>query len=197
MLKQAYTNTIILLAICGCLFLPTMASATSIQKIGFTELSQQAQLVFEGEVVSSIARRHPDTRRIYTYVTFTVKDVVKGVFSETELTLQFSGGEVSDELVVYESLVYPEKGEQGVYFVSTIKRPMVNPLVGWSQGHFMHKDGHVVTNDKRPVMSIEPVFKKTVGELSEGSTGGLELGSEFDQGMSMSQFKRHIKAALR
>ena len=55
----------------------------------------------------------------------------------------------------------PEMSEQGVYFVESMSRDLINPLIGWSQGHFIIHDDRgirrVSTADNQPVIKVEAV----------------------------------------
>lgn len=172
------------------------ASATSIQKLDFETLAGMSEYIFEGEVLSAEARWNASKSRIHTYVTFRIDDVVKGPQGRQQLELRFAGGTIDDQHLTYQGMVYPKAGERGIYFVETLSRNLVNPLVGWSQGHYKIKGSQMMTNQNKPVMGIQKSLKAKTGELSVGVAGGMLLGSGNDDGMSKTEFKDQIKAAL-
>ena len=76
---------------------------------------------------------------------------------------------------------------------------MVNPLLGWSQGHFLINGDKMMTNQHRTIIKINPVSKarKNSFSLSEGEVKGMlstSRNSNLDAGLSVSEFKRLIRA---
>jgi len=173
-----------------------LAYPTSIQKLDFETLADMSELIFEGQVVAVDARWNAQKSRIHTYVTFSVADVVKGKVKGSRIELRFAGGDIDGQSFVYQGLVYPKVGEQGIYFVETTKRNLVNPLVGWSQGHYKVRGSKMMTNNDKPVKAIRRSLKVKAGELSEGVANGVAVGSARESGMTKSEFKAQIKARL-
>lgn len=172
------------------------AMATSIEKLDFDALAAKSEVIFEGEVVTVEARWNNALTDIHTYVTFRVDDTIKGSVPTQQLELRFAGGKVGDDNVVYQGLVYPHVGEAGIYFVETLDKKLVNPLTGWSQGHFKVVGSQVMTNEDKPLMALNRSSKVVPSEFSHGTASGLQVGSEGDAGMSAANFKEQIKAAL-
>ena len=67
-------------------------------------------------------------------------DVIKGSNQIDTLELKFAGGTLNGETVRINGLSIPQPGEQGIYFVESTSNKLINPLVGWSQGHFVIKE---------------------------------------------------------
>lgn len=136
------------------------ANATSLFSMSIDEVAGKARLVFEGTVLNREARVDTASGIIYTYITFAVDEVIKGSFSGDQLELRFTGGEVNGEIVEVSGLTLPAAAEQGIYFVESLGRDLVNPLLGWSQGHYLivEHDGEqqVTSNDRKPVTSVQP-----------------------------------------
>ena len=134
--------------------------ATSLFSMSIDEVAGKAELVFEGTVIDRESRIETATGIIHTYITFSVTDVIKGSYSGEQLELRFTGGEVNGEIVEVSGLTLPDAAEQGIYFVESLDRDLVNPLLGWSQGHYLivDQDGElqVTTNDRRPITSVQP-----------------------------------------
>lgn len=112
------------------------ARATTITELHFSDVVAKASLVFEGRV-TGVEARQTSPRMIKTQVTFEVLDVIKGQFNGSELTLSFTGGRVGQRQLQIVDLQIPSIGESGIYFVEDLQKEWVNPLVGWSQGHFL------------------------------------------------------------
>lgn len=150
----------IILTTTGLSYSPSL-SATTILGMDIDQVANDAELVFEGEVLLRESQRDSNSGIISTYVTFSIFDVIKGSYDATTIELKFAGGSIGDEIVEINGLVMPEDGEQGIYFVESINRNLINPLIGWSQGHFVVREengGRVVyTVDGRPVRDIQSV----------------------------------------
>ena len=127
------------------------------------------------------------------------------------LELRFSGGTVNGETVEVSGLRLPEVGEQGIYFIESVSRNLVNPLLGWSQGHYLIlEDGGerlISTADEQLITAIQPVSNvpsslRRARRLIEGSgdtaEGVVSSESVSDQGtaMTVDQFKDEIRALL-
>jgi hypothetical protein len=135
--------------------------ATTVLKMDIDQIAIKAELVFEGEVLLRESRREPNSGIINTYVTFSILDVIKGSYGANTIELKFAGGSIGNEVVEVSGLLIPVEGEQGIYFVESINRNLITPLIGWSQGHFIVQEENgrriVYTVDNRPVTDIQSV----------------------------------------
>ena len=139
----------------------TGTNATTILGMDIDEVANDAELIFEGEVILHETRQNSNTGIIHTYVTFTVHDVVKGDFSADTIELKFAGGTFMGQIVEVRGLKIPKEGENGIYFVESTSRDLLNPLIGWSQGHFIIEqelgERRVRTIDRQTVTDIQSV----------------------------------------
>jgi len=117
----------------------TPAVATSVLQFSFDELGDHADLIIEGWVVSAESRVESPDGQIATYVRIVVLDRIKGPDVGAELELRFVGGTVAGYTLEVSDMVVPAVGERGIYFVESLRERQVNPLVGWSQGHFLER----------------------------------------------------------
>ncbi len=146
--------------------------ATTVLKMDIDQIAIKAELVFEGEVLLRESRREPNSGIINTYVTFSILDVIKGSYGANTIELKFTGGSIGNEVVEVNGLLIPAEGEQGIYFVESINRNLITPLIGWSQGHFIVQEENgrriVYTVDNRPVTDIQSVssIPPTIKKLS-------------------------------
>ena len=146
--------------------------ATTVLKMDIDQIAIKAELVFEGEVLLRESRREPNSGIINTYVTFSILDVIKGSYGANTIELKFTGGSIGNEVVEVNGLLIPVEGEQGIYFVESINRNLITPLIGWSQGHFIVQEENgrriVYTVDNRPVTDIQSVssIPPTIKKLS-------------------------------
>lgn len=137
------------------------ANGTTILGMDIDEVAQQAEFIFEGEVILSETRQDSGTGIISSYVTFAIRDVVKGDYDVDSVELKFMGGVFNGQIVEVSGLRIPQLGEQGIYFVESLSRDLINPLLGWSQGHFLivEENGvrRVSTIDNKAVTEVESV----------------------------------------
>ena len=146
-----------------CVFVTyaTGTNATTMLGMDIDKVANDAELIFEGEVILHETRQNSNTGIIHTYVTFTVHDVVKGDFSADTIELKFAGGTFMGQIVEVRGLKIPKEGENGIYFVESTSRDLLNPLIGWSQGHFIIEqelgERRVRTIDRQTVTDIQSV----------------------------------------
>ena len=157
-----------------------------------------SQLVFEGEVKESHSSEASDGK-ISTSITFTVIDTIKGHHLGDTLTLDFLGGTVGETTQMIGGMQLPQPGEHGIYFVETTTRKQINPLFGWSQGHFIAKDSagidRVMTNSGRPLTGVTDILPKTSAGLSNGVARGVIAVDKQSTGTGLSTLE--FKASLR
>lgn len=139
----------------------SLANSTTLLSMDIDRVAQDAEFIFEGEVMLTEARQDSGSGIISTYVTFTIIDVVKGDYDAESIELKFMGGVFNGRIVEVSGLTIPEPGEKGIYFVESTSRDLVNPLLGWSQGHFIIKDDNgerrISTVDDIPVTDVQAV----------------------------------------
>jgi hypothetical protein len=193
-----------------------LAGASTLLRVSVDELTQRAEFVFEGEVVSVQAQRSGARGMISTFVTFNVIDTIKGSASVESIELKFLGGNLEGERLEVNGSRIPELGERGVYFVESLTQDLINPLLGWSQGQYLiqTEDGveQVTSVNARPIVSVAaprsaaaaapgPATARSAARLrvaaeptvAEGLNAGVR-GS--DEGLSPRAFKQQIRALL-
>ncbi len=186
--------------------LPPAAWSSSVVSLAFPEVVESAELVFEGRV-ESVESRQTGPRRIHTFVRFRVLDVVKGDHADGSLELRFLGGSVNGRRMRVTDMRLPEVGETGIYFVESMDRPLVHPLVGWSQGHFRVEpdaggEQRVFTADRRPVAGrdVEPGRGAAAPEPSdhEMTARGLNVMALNvpEAAMTASEFKALVRESM-
>lgn len=159
-------------ALCATVLLAVsaLAGASTLLRVSVDELTQRAEFVFEGEVVSVQAQRSGARGMISTFVTFNVIDTIKGSASAESINgnastnsfasieLKFLGGNLEGERLEVNGSRIPELGERGVYFVESLTQDLINPLLGWSQGQYLiqTEDGveQVTSVNARPIVSV-------------------------------------------
>jgi len=186
------------------------ANASSIKQVNLNQLIEQSEFVFEGRVVSSDPRWNDAKTLIKTFITFEVDEVIAGDYQQSTLELSFVGGTIGKDNVEAEGLRQPVVGEKGIYFVHSLTRNLVNPLVGWSQGQFLlEKDNQgndvVMTDSHHPVIGLSANTKNSVSvatrsePLSEGVASDVIVSKEKsanDSAMNAIEFKKALKARM-
>lgn len=182
-------------------FLPVMAQASSLRSIDVSQLTGEAQLVFEGRVIGKEVRHRKGSRTIRTEVTFEVLEVLKGDPPGDRLTLSFLGGRTAEVALEVSDMQVPRVGERGIYFVESLDRPLVNPLVGWHQGHYLVEEEAGRSGAVVKTLRGEPVFDllESMAEPGpvvsrEGGARGVIVRSRDDrqQPMTPAEFKRRL-----
>ena len=194
-----------------CLFAFSFASATTILGMDIDKVAADAEFVFEGSVINSETRQDSSSGIISTYVTFQINDIIKGDYSGESVELKFMGGAFNGQIVQVSGMRVPEMNEQGIYFVESMSRDLINPLIGWSQGHFIIVDDNgtrrVSAAGNQPVLDVEAVssipssIKKPLS-IAEGNTdiaaGVMTQTSSImvERALTVEQFKSRIADLL-
>lgn len=154
-----------------CCFLSQPGLASSILEVSIQQLTNEAESVFEGEVVATTPEMNNDGN-IYTYVDFLVLDVLSGNLNVGEtITLRFTGGTVNGLTLDMGSII-PGTGEHGVYFIESNNTPLVNPLYGWSQGHYrILTNGNIIAGNNQVVVKVDSTDYNTQSAKLKLSTG--------------------------
>lgn len=195
--------------VCTCLLIVTAdIVATTILGIDIDQLTADAEFIFEGEVVVTETREDSRSGIISTYVTFNVVDVMKGDYDAASIELKFMGGAFEGRIVQVSGLKIPQMGEQGIYFVESTSRDLINPLLGWSQGHFIivDDDGErkISTAHEKPVTEIQSVsgiplaIKKPQALIQGGGDAAAGVTTESSpilirRALSVDEFKARIQ----
>ena len=101
----------------------------------FTELVELADWVLIGTVTQVTSAVEAKGERIYTYVTLTDLEVIKGEWHDTEYVLRVSGGVVAQRGELYPGLPQFEEGRRYILFIRG-NFSTIFPVVGLHQGVF-------------------------------------------------------------
>ena len=195
-LRRAFFIVVAALTLCVCAALP---SSSSVLAVSLEQLSTASQLIFEGEVVGMTSDFNANQTSIHTYVTFRVVDVVKGTYTQPEITLRFLGGTVGEIGVNVSDSTLPELGETGIYFVESLERFQVNPLYGMDQGHFLiFESGSqriMMTRNRRVITAFLSDDQPPADGLSNGIARGLSINEDgaSPSGVTVFQFKQTVR----
>jgi hypothetical protein len=166
------------------------------------ELVNKSEIVFEGEVINTRSERNKQGR-IHTFVNFHIIDVIAGnTNTGGQLELRFTGG-IVDGHALDVGIKIPKEGESGIYFVERVRVGLINPLLGWDQGHFtIREDGKVIASNSQPVFDIKnsdysPSLSTSQGVAKGIITGKLVIKNEpLSSAMTVEQFKSGIRSLV-
>ena len=129
----------------------THAHATTLLYKNLDDLSAEAENIVVGTVAKTESTYGTD-KSIYTFVTITDMDSIKGQTKESELVLRFKGGQVGEDIHEIVGSPYFKTNEKVVLFVRGNERSLV-PLVAGTQGVFRvvadQTGGSIVTDHDR------------------------------------------------
>jgi hypothetical protein len=152
--------------IAGLLAGAASLSATTVIPPTFDQLVGQAELIFHGTVtkVTSAWVGEGAERHIVSYITFKVKDSLKGAAGDT-YTLRTFGGTVDEETMVIGDAPKFAVGDDDIVFVENNGKQVV-PLVGLMHGQFhVRKDDSgkeiVTTNEDEPLRDVAELGRGT------------------------------------
>lgn len=184
-------------------------NASTIALIGTADLINNSELVFEGEAIESRTELSPNGR-IYTFVAFRVNEVLIGswdpVATQGILELRFTGG-AAFGMELDLGVRIPQEGERGIYFVERVAPGLINPLLGWEQGHFTIGSASGSTNagfdassdagsnnnsdvvfaaNNREVRSVELQSRPATVQFSSGVANGITTAPAYDESQAFS-----------
>ena len=176
--------------------------AATILRIGTAELVNKSEIVFEGKVIKTRSEMNKQGG-IYTFVKFEVRDVIVGNKNvDEQLELRFTGG-IVDDIALDVGVRIPKDGESGVYFVERVRVGLINPLLGWDQGHFtIRNDGKVIAGNFQPVVDIKNRNYRTSPTISQGVAEGIITRKQVTgndssySSMTVEQFKISVKSLV-
>src|SRR5262245_32730012 len=139
-MQRCFTKVAVAILAAGELFL-TPGKATTVIPPTFEEMTDRAELIFVGKVISSQAewRTVGANRVIFTMVAFETVEVLKGK-ADKSVTLQFLGGTVGEVTLEVAGVPKFNAGERVILFVENNGFQFC-PLVGVFHGKFgLRKD---------------------------------------------------------
>jgi hypothetical protein len=188
-------------------FFYNISHGSTIAQIGTDELINRSELIFEGTVIS-VESELNEFGRVYTFVEFSVEDVLAGsITASPTITLRFTGG-IAGGVELDLGVRVPQLNESGIYFVEKVAPGLINPLLGWEQGHFLvNNSGTVVAANSLEVSNVELRRRSNSPLISSGVALGINTrqlttsdsvsnASEFSKPMTVLEFKDRIRELM-
>lgn len=139
-------------------------------KLSLEELTNKASHVVTGKIISMKSSWNPENTKIYTDVTISVQEVIKGFLSTREITLRQLGGEIPEEdmgMKVSDTAEF-SINEDVLIFMRPHETGFTYKVVGGSQGKYTLKNGIVV--EKRLLLkNLRTQIKDIMRNLQEGN----------------------------
>lgn len=119
------------------LLLPGLLQSTAAQERELTleEKATESELIVEGKVTSIRSEWNAEHTRIYTHVTITVTEYLKGEPSEQTVVVTHLGGEVGEVGEIYSGAVRFEEDEEVLVFLNRDQQGRYG-VTGGSQGKY-------------------------------------------------------------
>ena len=182
---------------------PSLSPATTILAVTFEELMQNAEFVFEGEVIAVEYVMTASSQLPLTCFSFDISEVFKGSHPEDRVDLCFLGGISGGYTVKVANMQYPQLDEKGIYFVKSLARQYANPIYGWKQGHFLIETDpyssteHIMTADRQPVTRVT-LEEAPSHWLSTGVASGVKTTDRLQIGKAwtVEEFKQNLRSML-
>jgi hypothetical protein len=144
------------------LLVPAPGHATTLVRLELDQMIDMAEGIFTGTAVFSEVVPSQDGKSPFTFVTFDVESVLKGVFPGRHVTLRLHGGTLGDTTTIVHGM--PEFGVGETYLVFVHGNGVdASPVLGWVQGQYQ-----VV----REALSGKPILVDWKGAPILGIAGG-------------------------
>lgn len=164
------------------LLIPFTIHATTLVKRGFNEAIERSGFIFEGEVLSKYTSFSEDNLTIYTFVTFSKRDVLKGTIPNEQIELRFVGGEVNGIVLNVPGMPTFEIGEKGIYFLKFEYDPTktISPVYGFENGKFLiqtdsQQVDRIYTAKKGKIFGYENEKGRLIEELNPKQTKNVPI----------------------
>ena len=120
----------------------SLAGATTVQKFTMKELTAKSDAIVMAKVVDQSSRQDATNKEIYTYITISVTESVKGAKGEKSITIRQLGGTVGNLISVVPGRPTFKTGEEVVLFLSPKDQAGYPWVMGLQQGKYS-----IVTDD--------------------------------------------------
>ncbi len=151
-------------------------------KVSLEELTDTSQSIIVGTVTDIRSQWNKERTAIYTHVTISVEEQVKGTSYPREVTIRQPGGKVGDIRMKVSDMPTFKKGEEVVVFLEMEKGKEVLRVTGMMQGKFSVKIDP--TTGEKVMVSEEKVLVSS----------GCNLYREEQKEVSLEEFVKKIKA---
>ena len=114
----------------------SLASATTVQKFSLQDLTKKSNAIVMAKVEDQSSRQDPSNKEIYTYITVSVLQSVKGAQGEKTITIRQLGGTMGNLISVVPGMPSFKNGEEVVLFLSAKDGAGYPWVMGLQQGKY-------------------------------------------------------------
>jgi hypothetical protein len=132
--NTVFSVCVVLLVTC---MVNVRAEASTVANRSFKQIVTGSELIFEGRVLSKEVRPSSISGMPFTYFTFQILAVIKGVHPYQTIEIGYMGGPSGELTLEVSDMRMPEVDERGIYFVESPGNQQIHPLAGWQQGHYL------------------------------------------------------------
>ena len=122
-------------------FLPAIVNATTMKKLSDEDLASQAQTILTGKCISIKSEWNEERTKIFTYITISPQNLLKGGRKTQSIIIKQPGGEVGEIGMHVDGISVFEEGEEVLLFLEKGENDFHRTL-GLSQGKL------AITTDK-------------------------------------------------
>jgi hypothetical protein len=163
-----------------------LASATTVQRFSRVDLAKKSDSIVRARVEDQISRRDETNREIYTYITLSVLESVKGAKGEKSITIRQMGGSVDNLISYIPGMPTFKRGEEVVLFLSRKDGAGYPWVMGLQQGKY------TVITDENGIKNVRNELSGLRLLAPNGSASEDKSSSE----MGLNAFLAGIKSDL-
>ncbi len=192
-------NAVAATLLCGSLAIATSVHAATVRQIGTNDLVSGSQIIVHGQVIEKWSEAGATQGSIVTKVVVRITELIKGDHADSTIVLTILGGTLGNLRQHVDGSNIPAIGEEGVYFLEDPKRFLINPMYGWTQGHFVvAPDGQVRTYTGEVVYGFRPSDGPKRLEFAHRHASGVETkaSTKQQQALNISEFKIELRSMM-
>jgi len=165
----------------------SLASATTVQKFSLKDLTTKSNAIVMAKVEDQSSRQDPGNKEIYTYITISVLQSVKGAQGEKTITIRQLGGTLGNLISVVPGMPSFKNGEEVVLFLSAKDGAGYPWVMGLQQGKYS-----IVTDDN----GLKHVRNELDGLKMLSPNGSINESNKVSSDQPLGAFLDGIKTDL-
>jgi hypothetical protein len=115
---------------------PAPSSYALMLGLSTEDLARGSEVVIEGDVEDVESHWSEDGKTIYTSVTISIREAIKGRMAERKIVVEHEGGEIGDIGLKVSDMALFRKGERVILFLRSVKSRKAYSIVGKAQGKY-------------------------------------------------------------
>jgi len=164
----------------------SLAGATTVQKFTIQELAKKSDAIVMAKVEDQSSRQDASNKEIYTYITVSVLESVKGAKGEKSITIRQLGGSVGNLISAVPGMPSFKNGEEVVLFLSAKDRAGYPWVMGLQQGKYS------IVTDESGLKHVRNELDGLQMLSPDGSTSESKVSSEQPLGAFLDGIKTNL-----